>query len=109
MNVTSYGLNKNLDDEIKKNSGTSSDVLFKEFSLTTQTTRPRTDYEWIEKPISKKSDKKPKKNQCQNAARENKKQLARNVNLIQTKKAWNELWIDWENRLEIQSQKLKNE
>ena len=28
-----------------------------EFSLTTQKTRPRKDYEWIGKPISIKSDK----------------------------------------------------
>ena len=51
MFVTSYGLNKNLDDEIKKHSRTSPDVQFKEFSLTKQKTRPRTDYELIEKTI----------------------------------------------------------
>ena len=49
--VTSYGRNKNHDDEIKKHSRTSPDVQFKEFSLTKQKTRPRTDYEWIGKTI----------------------------------------------------------
>ena len=34
--VTSYGRNKNHDDEIKKHSRTSPDVQFKEFSLTKQ-------------------------------------------------------------------------
>ena len=48
--VTSYGLNNNLDDEIK-NSRTSPDQQFKEFSLTKQKTRPRLDYEWIRKTI----------------------------------------------------------
>ena len=36
-------------DEVKKHS--SHDVQFKEFSLTKQKTRPRTDYEWIGKTI----------------------------------------------------------
>ena len=35
----------------KKHSRTSTDVQFKEFSLTKQKTRPRTDYEWIGKTI----------------------------------------------------------
>ena len=35
----------------KKHSRTSPDVQFKEFSLTKQKTRPRTDYEWIGKTI----------------------------------------------------------
>ena len=43
--LTSYGRNKNLDDEIKKHSRTSPDVQLKEFSLNKQKTRPRTDYE----------------------------------------------------------------
>ena len=51
--VTSYGRNKNR--EIKKHSRTSPDVQFKEFSLTKQKTRPRTDYEWIGK-ANEKSD-----------------------------------------------------
>ena len=51
MAVTSYGRNKNHDDDIKKHSRTSPDVQFKEFSLTKQKTRPRTDYEWIGKTI----------------------------------------------------------
>ena len=38
-------------DEVKKHSRTSPDVQFKEFSLTKQKTRPRTDYEWIGKII----------------------------------------------------------
>ena len=37
----------------KKHSRTSPDVQFKKFSLTTQKTRPRTDYEWIGKTILK--------------------------------------------------------
>ena len=53
--VTSYGRNKNHDDEIKKHSRTSPDVQFKEFSLTKQKTRPRTDYKWIGKTIYKKN------------------------------------------------------
>ena len=46
----------------KKHSRTSPDVQFKEFSLTKQKTRPRTDYEWIGKTIQKKSDRKNRKN-----------------------------------------------
>ena len=38
-------------DEVKKHSRTSPGVQFKEFSLTNQKTRPRTDYEWIGKTI----------------------------------------------------------
>ena len=38
-------------DELKKHSRTSPDVQFKEFSLTKQKTRPRTDYEWVGKTI----------------------------------------------------------
>ena len=38
-------------DEVKKHSRTSPDVQFKEFSLTKQKTRPKTDYEWIGKTI----------------------------------------------------------
>ena len=47
---------------IEKHSRTSPDVQFKEFSLTKQKTRPRTDYEWIGKPFRKKSDPKNRKN-----------------------------------------------
>ena len=61
--------NKNLLDEVKKHSRTSPDVQFKEFSLTKQKTRPRMDYEWIGKTISKKRLKTKKtENQWQNAA-----------------------------------------
>ena len=43
------------DDELKKHSRTSPDVQFKEFSLTKQEkTRPKMDYELIEKIIFKK-------------------------------------------------------
>ena len=56
--VTSYGRNKNRDDEIKKHSRTSPD---REFSLTKQKTRPRTDYEWIGKTIEKNPIQKIKK------------------------------------------------
>ena len=64
MAVPSNGRNKNHDDEIKKkHSRTSPDVQFKEFSLTKQKTRPRTDYEWIGKTIYKKSDPKNRKKQ----------------------------------------------
>ena len=56
--VTSYGRNKNHDDEIKKHSRTSPEEQFKEFSLTKQTSRPKTDYERNGKTILKKSDKK---------------------------------------------------
>ena len=47
---------------LKKNSRTSPDVQFKEFSLTKPITRPKTDYEWIGKTIYKKSDPKNRKN-----------------------------------------------
>ena len=52
----------------------SPDVQLKEFSMTKQKIRSRTDYEWIGKTILKKSDEKNKKgeNQCQNAACEQK-------------------------------------
>ena len=42
--VTSYGRNKNLDEIKKKQSRTSPEIQFKEFSLTKQNTRPRTDH-----------------------------------------------------------------
>ena len=38
-------------DEVKKHSRTSPDVQFKEFLLTKQKTRPRSDYEWIGETI----------------------------------------------------------
>ena len=87
MAVTSYGRNKNHDDEIKKHSRTSPDVQFKEFSLTKQ---KKLDQEWtmseFRKPFKKRSKSKKKtENQCQNAACEQKKPLARNENSIQTK------------------------
>ena len=48
-------------DEVKKHSRTRPDVQFKEFSMTKQKTRPRTDYEWIGKRFRKESDPKNKK------------------------------------------------
>ena len=48
---------KFLIDERKKQSRTSSDVQIKEFLLTKQKTRPRTDYRGFEETISEKSDK----------------------------------------------------
>ena len=61
--VTSYGRNKNHDDEIKKHSRSSPDVQFKEFSLTKQ---KKLDLEWniseLRKPF-KKIRKKNKKKQ----------------------------------------------
>ena len=53
--VTSYGRNKNHDDEIKKHSRTSPDVQFKEFSLTKQKTRPRMAMSELRKPFFKKN------------------------------------------------------
>ena len=50
-------------DEVKKHSRTSPDVQFKEFSLTEQKTRPRTDYKWIGKTIYKKIRSKKSKKQ----------------------------------------------
>ena len=61
MAVTSYGRNKNRDDEIKKHSRTSPELKFKEVSLTKQKTRPRRDYELIGKTNKKKSDQKNRK------------------------------------------------
>ena len=48
----------------KKHSRSSPDVQIKEFSLTKQKTRPRTDYEWIGKTIlvRKKFDPKNRRN-----------------------------------------------
>ena len=66
MAVTSYGRNKNHDDEIKKPSRTSPDVQFKEFSLTLQATRPRTDNERIGKTIGKTKKNQMKKKQKKN-------------------------------------------
>ena len=74
---------------IEKHSSTSPDVQFKEFSLTKQKNDLGKTMSAVENHF-KKSDK--KENQCQNAAKENKKPLARNVNLIRTKnQALNEL------------------
>ena len=82
MIVTSYG-RKNLDDEIK-HSRTTPDVQFKEFSLTKQTTRPRTDYESIGITISKKNQiKNPKINV--KMPHVNKKPLARKQILVKIK------------------------
>ena len=54
---------------MKKNSRTSPGVQFKKFLLTTQKTRPRTDYELMCKTISKISDQRNiRKNKCQNDA-----------------------------------------
>ena len=39
------------EQELKKHSRTSPDLQIKEFPLTKQKTRPRTDYEWIAKTI----------------------------------------------------------
>ena len=50
-------------DEVKKHSRTSPDVQFKEFSLTKQKPRPRTDYKWIGKTIYKKIRSKKSKKQ----------------------------------------------
>ena len=65
--MTSYGRNKNHDDEIKKHSRTSPDVQFKEFSSTKQKTRPRKDCEWIGKKTDPKN-RKNRKNQREIAA-----------------------------------------
>ena len=48
---------------LKKHSRTSPDAQFKEFPLTKQKTRPRTDYEWIGKTIWKKIRSKKSKKQ----------------------------------------------
>ena len=76
MVVTSYGRNINRDDEIKKHSRTSPDVQFKEFSLTKQKTKHRTD---IKKIRSKKTVKIKLK-----LPHVNKKPLARKRIFVQT-------------------------
>ena len=48
---------------IKIHSRTSPEAQFKEFSLTKQKTRPRTDYKWIGETISKKIRSKKSKKQ----------------------------------------------
>ena len=45
---------------VKKHIRTNPDVQFKEISLTKKKTRPRKDYEWIRKTISKKLNQKKK-------------------------------------------------
>ena len=73
--VTSYGRNKNHDDEIKKHSRTSPDVQFKEFSLTkTEALDLERTTSEFEKTILKNQIKNTKKTeiQCQNAACEQK-------------------------------------
>ena len=78
-------LTKNLDNEInKKHSRTSLDEQFKEFSLTKQQNRPRTEYERIGKTISNKIRSKKLKENKINAKMPhvNKKPLARNGNLF---------------------------
>ena len=72
-------------DEVKNIAGQVLTYNSKNFHWLNRKTRPRMDYEWIEKTILKKSDRKiRKKHQCQNAACEQNKPLARNENLIQT-------------------------
>ena len=73
-------------DEVKKN--IARQVLTynsKNFKWLNRKTRPRMDYEWIEKTILKKSDQKirKKKSKCRIWTE---KPLARYENLIQTKK-----------------------
>ena len=61
MFVTVYGRNKNY-GEIKKIAGRPAEQ-FKELSVTKQTTRPRTEYQGIDKkPFLKKSDPNNRKN-----------------------------------------------
>ena len=68
--VTSYGRNKNHDDEKKNIAGQVLTYNSKNFHWLNRKTRPRMDYEWIQKTIFKKSEKNRKKteNQYQNAA-----------------------------------------
>ena len=74
--VTSYGRNKNHDDEIKNIAGQVLTYNSKNFHWLNRKTRPRMDYEWIEKTIIKKFRSKNKKkkteNQCQIAVCEQK-------------------------------------
>ena len=60
--VTSYGRNKNHDDEIKKHSRTSPDVQFKEFSLNKKKLDLKLSMNGLEKPFRKKSGPKNRKN-----------------------------------------------
>ena len=74
-------------DEVTKHSRTSPDVQFKEFSLTKQKTRPRTDYKWIGKTIYKKIRSKKSKKTVKNRVKlphVNKKPLPRNRIYVQT-------------------------
>ena len=81
MVVTSYGREKNRDDEIKKHSRTNPDVQFKEFSLTKQKIDPERTMSELEKPFLKKSD------QNQN----NKKQKINVKMPLARKKHWREM------------------
>ena len=71
----------------KKHSRTSPDVQFKEFPLTKQKTRHRTDYEWIGKTIYKKIQSKKSKKTAKIKVKlphVNKKPLARKRIFVQT-------------------------
>ena len=53
--VTSYGRNKNHDDEIKNIAGQVLTYNSKNFQWLNRKTRSRMDYEWIEKTVFKKN------------------------------------------------------
>ena len=83
---------------------TSREVQFKEFSLTKEEIRPRMDYEWIGKTISKNQMKKTE-NQFQNAACEN-HQPAMKIWFIQkTRTRMKYEWIGKTIQKKIQSKK----
>ena len=73
MFVTSYGRNKNLDDEIETHSRTSSDVQLQEISLTKHQIDLKRTRSELGKPFLKKRDPiKKTENQCQSVACEDK-------------------------------------
>ena len=106
--VTSYGRNKNRDDELKNIAGqvlTHNSKKIRWICKHLDLERTMSEFgRQLLKKIRSRNQKKPE-NQCQNAASENKKPLARNVNLILTKK----LGLEWTtNGLENQFQWTTN-
>ena len=79
----------------KNHSTTSPEAQFKEFSLTKQKTGPRTDYECIEKTISKIISNKKKQKIKVKMPHVNKKPLARKGNLVQSKKPRPRMYYEW--------------
>ena len=100
-------------EETKNHSRTSPGVQFKEFSLTKPKIKPRTDYEWIGKIISKKiRPKKWKKKKINvKTPHANNKPIAINLKLVRKKlgQEWTMNRLGKQFRKKIQSKKAKKQ